>query len=105
MDEGLVLQAVSDEFAERPPALVGVAQAVEFRGDVGEVEAESVDEERLALTVRDEYRLRELALREAHGEAPRQEVMAGFSPDAALVGLVGLAPEGPDSAHDGFLIR
>src|SRR5579863_3532556 len=90
VDKGLILQAVGDELAKSPPALIGVAEVIEFGGDVGEVETEAVNQEGLAFAVGDEHGLRELPLGETQRESPGQQVMAGLSPDAAFVGLVGL---------------
>ena len=99
VNEGLLLRAIGDDFAQRPPARVAASVVIELGGHVGEGEPEGVDQEGSARRVRDENCLREIFPSKAYGQTPGEQVMQGALPRATLFAPEGLAPEGPDSAH------
>jgi hypothetical protein len=72
VNERPVLKAVSNEFAQSPPAGIDVVQPVEFSRDFREVKAELVDEELLSGPIGDQNRIGIMPARGLEGESPSQ---------------------------------
>jgi len=93
VEEGAILKAVGYELADGPPVDGDVFETIEFGGDLGEGEAELIDQQELAYGVSDENGFGVVGAGGVEGEAPGEHVLERPTPDGAFVGVEWLAPE------------